>query len=276
MNVLKVILKEKEIVGFILCELLMIGFAPIFWVSQRNAFNAILLALLIVVGSYSLYLLYKITKKFDQQSKENAQKEILLKQKDIQNQHILATMQMTKDLDELKMKVQRELYDQDITSTQQIDDYIKSHYESIFMFFTDNKIVDAIVYNKVMLMKKLHIKYSIDLVIPSQLKIDNIVLISVLGNLLDNAIEACEAVKFGKRFVNLKMRLNQGYLSIEVQNSCIDNKTIEKGKSTKREKEEHGIGLKIIEKYCLEYNGLFETNISNQQVSSYVSLKCRD
>ena len=274
MNAIKIILKEKDILIFILCELIMTGFAPLFWMSKAKTVNVILLAILIIVGSYSLYLLYKITKKFDQQSKENAEKEIILKQKEIQNQHIVATMQMSKDLGELELKLQKELYNQDITSTKQIDEYIKTHYESLFMFYTDNKIVDSIVYNKVMLMKKLHIKYSIDIVIPSNLNIDNIVLISVLGNLLDNAIEACEQVKFSRRFVNLKMNVKRGYLLIEIQNSCQKNSNIEK--SSKEKPEEHGIGLKIIEKYCKEYDGIFETDISSQQVSSFVSLKIKD
>ena len=101
MNAIKIILKEKDILIFILCELIMTGFAPLFWMSKAKTVNVILLAVLIIVGSYSLYLLYKITKKFDQQSKENAEKEIILKQKEIQNQHIVATMQMSKDLGEL-------------------------------------------------------------------------------------------------------------------------------------------------------------------------------
>ena len=136
MNAIKIILKEKDILIFILCELIMTGFAPLFWMSKAKTVNVILLAVLIIVGSYSLYLLYKITKKFDQQSKENAEKEIILKQKEIQNQHIVATMQMSKDLGELELKLQKELYNQDITSTKQIDEYIKTHYESLFMFYS--------------------------------------------------------------------------------------------------------------------------------------------
>ena len=34
--------------------------------------------------------------------------------------------------------------------------------------------------------------------------------------------------------------------------------------------------LDVIEKYCKEYDGIFETDISSQQVSSFVSLKIKD
>ena len=72
----------------------------------------------------------------------------------------------------------------------------------------------------------------------------------LLGNLLDNAIEASETVKNHDAWIRVKLE-KAGYLFfIEISNSCEKVPEIIDGEilTTKREKEFHGYGLKSVKR----------------------------
>ena len=83
--------------------------------------------------------------------------------------------------------------------------------------------------------------------------------ISVLvGNLLDNAIEACENVKNSEKKVYIAIYKYERYITISVKNP-IEKSILNKNpnlRSTKKEKELHGIGVKSIENIVVQYKGL--------------------
>ncbi|MBQ8188518.1 MAG: GHKL domain-containing protein [Lachnospiraceae bacterium] len=80
-------------------------------------------------------------------------------------------------------------------------------------------------------------------------------LISLFANLLDNAIEAAE--KTDEKQVNLTIEKQQGYMKITLYNSKTqDASPIEtKFATTKKDKKNHGIGNRIIQKVVGDYNG---------------------
>lgn len=86
----------------------------------------------------------------------------------------------------------------------------------------------------------------------------------ILGNLLENAIEAAE--KTEDKMLDVEIGLKQGVLKIKIENSFsgtwIPKKVIEKGEffSTKRDQERHGFGLKSVRKIVEKYHGVMEIN----------------
>lgn len=86
----------------------------------------------------------------------------------------------------------------------------------------------------------------------------------VLGNLLENAIEAAE--KTEEKMLNVVIGLKQGILKIEIENSFsgiwISQESLGKGMvfSTKRNVEGHGFGLRSVRKIVEKYNGILEIN----------------
>lgn len=84
--------------------------------------------------------------------------------------------------------------------------------------------------------------------------------VTILSNLLDNAIEACKKCDSGKRILKLKFVNEDGMIKIGVKNTFSNPIVYENGKikSTKLIKtEEHGIGIQniidVIEKYGGSY-----------------------
>ena len=106
--------------------------------------------------------------------------------------------------------------------------------------------------------------------IPEKLMLHSFDLNVVLGNLLDNAIEA--AVQTEEKELKMTIKLEKGILFIHIHNSClgIKNGRLKRLETTKEDALNHGIGLgnvqRIIEKYhgdmdLICENGYLETDI---------------
>lgn len=131
-----------------------------------------------------------------------------------------------------------------------------------FKFRTGNPIADAIINEKYNISKAENIEFNCDFIIPSQININPIDLCTILGNSLDNAIEACKNINFStlEKKISLKSYIRGMYLIIEVSNSTenkiqyFENKIV----STKSNKINHGIGLSNIKDVVKRYNGTLD------------------
>lgn len=79
----------------------------------------------------------------------------------------------------------------------------------------------------------------------------------MMGNLLDNAIEAAEQCKEGDRFIELHMKNTNHIFMCKIKNSCIKKASRNKlGFVTeKKEKEKHGLGIESVQYIINQYKG---------------------
>lgn len=119
---------------------------------------------------------------------------------------------------------------------------------------TGNVNVDAILNSKLSLAIAHEIDLNYKATVPKQLKVSDIDLCVILGNLIDNAIEACEKMEEG-RFIRLYIGTFQKQLYISVTNSTNEmiKKLDEEYITTKRGN--HGHGLKRINLEVEKYGG---------------------
>lgn len=85
-------------------------------------------------------------------------------------------------------------------------------------------------------------------------------IVTILSNLLDNAIEACKKCDNGKRILKLKFVNEDGMIKIGVKNTFSNPIVYENGeiKSTKLvQTEEHGVGIKNIIEVIEKYGGSY-------------------
>lgn len=142
--------------------------------------------------------------------------------------------------------------------------------------YTNNIVANSVVGAKVDEAQKDNITILTFLDLPKNLSIESIDLICVFLNLLNNSIEACKKIPdTEKREITLKAAIKAGYLIIKAENPFIEIYKDEKGKlkTTKRDVENHGIGLSLIASIAEKYNGFFETKTENNIFTAIVNLK---
>ncbi|MBQ7944172.1 MAG: GHKL domain-containing protein [Lachnospiraceae bacterium] len=125
-----------------------------------------------------------------------------------------------------------------------------------FEYKTGNIGVDAILNSKLSLAKKHSIEIKCDTVLHSKISIPQIDLCVLLGNLVDNAIEACDKLEDGqRRFLRIYMCIRQSQLYISVTNAT--NEVIRKLDKDyiSNKRGNHGHGLKRINLTVEKYGG---------------------
>lgn len=124
---------------------------------------------------------------------------------------------------------------------------------------TNNVIVNAILNTKYQEMTDKGIVFVFRLNDLSDLGMRDEDVVTILSNLLNNAIEACEQCK-GKRIIRLKFVKETDRIIIAVKNTFEQALRYENGeiRSTKSENlEEHGIGIRNIERIVEKYKGSY-------------------
>jgi sensor histidine kinase regulating citrate/malate metabolism len=85
---------------------------------------------------------------------------------------------------------------------------------------TGNLMIDAILNSKIAIASTKGINVNVKATVPQAMKIPDLDLCVILGNLLDNAIEGCESLEnTDERFVRIYIREIKGQLYIYVSNS---------------------------------------------------------
>lgn len=142
-------------------------------------------------------------------------------------------------------------------------DYSKEYAKS------GNTEIDSIINYKMDLAEQHNIKSKVELKVPEKLNINSFDLSIIIGNLLDNAIEASS--KAEDKFINISVELDRSVLYISLYNSYDGNLKFEGGKlSTTKKIEHHGLGLNSVEKSIEKYNGAI--NIHHDKKVFYVDV----
>lgn len=119
---------------------------------------------------------------------------------------------------------------------------------------TGNVMADAILNSKLSVAQKLNVRLNVKAAVPDNLPISDVELCSVLGNMLDNAVEACAALPEEERFMRVYIGKLKGELYLSVQNSAGKLRK-EKGSYLSTKECEHGYGLFRIDRIAKKYGG---------------------
>ena len=120
-----------------------------------------------------------------------------------------------------------------------------------------NSLFDIIVDEKMNICKNKGIEFDIDVDSKNTGFIKNIDMSSILANILDNAIEACDKMTSNKKYIKLTSMWADDMFVIICENSK-ENEVKKIGDrfiTDKLNKSEHGIGIKSVEKSVKNYDG---------------------
>ncbi len=144
-------------------------------------------------------------------------------------------------------------YDELENYINEISDTVK---EADRLIHTGNGIVDAIVNDKAARARRLGIRFEWEGTV-SGLEISAVDSCTLVSNLLDNAIEACEKVDVAKRYIGMSFRRSEHFLFMTCENASVRIVELTDGRplSTKSDKYNHGFGLENISRCVRKYGG---------------------
>lgn len=136
--------------------------------------------------------------------------------------------------------------------------------ERILLVNSHNAAIDAVLNQKGCAGKRQGIDMQFRVNNLSELKLPRVDVTLVLGNLLDNAMEACGQLPESKRWVGTQLLYRQGILSISIVNpSCpvqiIDGRIA----TTKPQTLMHGFGLRNVEEILDSYHAEYAVSFEN-------------
>ena len=126
---------------------------------------------------------------------------------------------------------------------------------------TGNAMADAILNSKISLARSRNIPVQADAHIPVQLRMSELDLCVILGNLFDNAIEASLALPEGQRMIRVYMDMKGTQLYISFTNFTASRKQARVGRLLPATKGEgHGFGLVRIDQIIDRLDGYLSRN----------------
>lgn len=126
---------------------------------------------------------------------------------------------------------------------------------------TGNPMADAILNSKISLARSRNIPTQVDAHIPVKLKMSELDLCCIIGNLFDNAMEASMALPEEKRLIRVYMDMKGTQLYISFTNFTAAKKLNKVGKGFKTSKGEgHGFGLVRMDDIVSRYDGYLSRN----------------
>ena len=102
------------------------------------------------------------------------------------------------------------------------------------------------------------ISFSFDVSVPPEMSVETMDLYIILGNSLDNAIEACRAIPDGERFIRLQLRKQKNLLFYKLENPDPGDWYAKRTRG-----KQHGFGLKSIQRCVEKYDGELDTRREN-------------
>ena len=125
-----------------------------------------------------------------------------------------------------------------------------------------NMMVDAILNSKLTLARRQEISINCKVKVPERISVEDVDLCVILGNLMDNALEACRAIAQKERFLRVYMTVNKSQLYLSVQNSAKAEPDFDERNYITKKRGNHGLGMKRVQAAVDKYHGYL--NLANE------------
>ena len=246
---------------------------------KSNIFIAVIVFVFLMVAMFIVFMMYiKLVDSYEIKRKSDIyEKELELHTEYIkEKQHIMDEFNKNKHdmknnllyMRELLKNKEYEKLEKYITDMAELTTLSKAKIAN-----SDNSILDSFINYKYDVATEKGIEFRVKLDIPYDMPFDNGDVCVILGNALDNAIEANEDKFIDNPYIDLKMRYREGNLVIIIENS-FDGNYIRNDDgtfiTTKKDKSNHGIGLGSIQNALQKYNG--QLNIETEENKFKISI----
>lgn len=185
----------------------------------------------------------------------------------LQQQYWHDKVRMEQKLQEIyhDMKNHLLVLEKNMQNQQENEEYLQKLQKEIDQYgtfqHTNNEYLDILLYEKIRAAKAKGVRFDCMFHADFKESIDKVDLCTIIGNALDNALEACCMVEHSaERFIELKVLEQENYRIIKVINSKT-GKVKQKNKklvTCKEDKERHGFGMASMEHAVKKYGGVMQ------------------
>lgn len=169
---------------------------------------------------------------------------------------------------------------------EKMNDYLKEMGNSASLRsgeeLSGSRVVDALLYQKREKAEQKGILWQCDVRIPKKCRINEFDLCILFGNLLDNAVEACEAIEHTEakcevhRFINIQASSTKKIFLLEVRNSTNIQEKNQTGTFDKEKRHHKGTGLLNVKDVLQKYNGGMSMEVEQDVFSIYILIPLAD
>lgn len=231
----------------------------------ENPYNVVFL-FIINIGSL---LIYYIMLKLDGQLARNLELEEQHRFQDLEHvafqtlqERMQETRRMRHDLRHHFHMINYYLEEKDYDKLQE---YVNTYRESIpdmeRIRFCDNRMVNNIIFYFASQAMEQQIDFQAQVVVSEQLRVTDHEIAVLLGNLLENALEACMEQKETARRIIVKGKGDANSLIFTIDNTCENEiRRNKKGELLTTKSHGNGIGVSSAQKIVERYNGFFSAD----------------
>lgn len=235
-----------------------------FLIFQQNGINNTIRIASVVVVTFILLIIVYLYASLATIAEEQTKNQMIKREKDYYHEQAELLQNNSEELREFrhdlknKMLVLHELLEKN--ETKEAVNYLQKLTERIEQVRTysqsGNIVIDSIINYKLNQAEKQGCCIQTEIFLLSKILLEEDDLIVVIGNLLDNAIEATGKLKENK-YIQLKIKYDRECLLVKVVNSFDSYVTVKNGKlQTRKAKQEfHGIGLQSVQNVVEKYQG---------------------
>ena len=194
---------------------------------------------------------------------------ILQKENELYNKQCEIMQTSTKELQAFRHDIKNQfLAISELLSAEKYDDAKKLLVnlsnltkDKIIYSNSGNIVIDGMINYKLQNISSENVKIKTEIAVPIKLDIETTDIVTILGNMLDNAITAINQTD-NEKILTIKIVFSQQRLIIHISNSFSGNIICKNDKitTTKQEHNKHGYGISNISKTVDKYNGYMEIN----------------
>lgn len=248
---------------------LILSLMLIFKVHSDNVTEVLIsIVIMFIINVFVFYLYDVLMKSYD----EKVEKVLLLQQNTAYSKQLEIIVQSQENLKAFRHDFKNHVLSLksliENNDNQGASEYLESVFDcidnSIEFSKSGNSEIDSILNYKLNKAMSFGIKTNISVNVPDKLNIRPFDLSVVLGNLLDNAIEATRYCE--EKLIKISAELDRNVLYINVSNS-FDGKLKYEGRkllTTKEDNKNHGMGLGSVQQSLEKYNGAMEIHHSDK------------
>lgn len=220
---------------------------------------------LVIINIVMLLLIERIAV----DTKTEAMREIELNQLKLQTRYMEESNEKTEEMRRIRHDMRNHIGNIEglvrYKEYDQLSEYVKSLFDSVNqadeIILLESKAISAVLNRKYHEAKECDIDLKMDIRFDNKVNIKDIDLCIILGNLLDNAIEASMKLDIEERYIRFKLVESPDYVIVEVENHTTDDYVFNKNKYVTTKVEEkgfHGLGLTNVRQIVNKYNGTLD------------------